>query len=106
MKGKRYPIEQKICILREADRSGKTIMYVCREQQISEQTFHRWKKEFGRMEGDQAMQAKELQKENARLKRRHPRRDLSAKAFRFWETPCLSGSCAWSVNHRERHFLD
>jgi len=55
MKGKRYPIEQKICILREADRSGKAIMYVCREQQISEQTFHRWKKEFGRMEVDQAM---------------------------------------------------
>jgi putative transposase len=69
MKGKRYSTEQKIRILREAERTDKTILYVCREQQISEQTFHRWKKEFGMMEVDQAKQLKELQKENARLKR-------------------------------------
>jgi len=55
--------------LREAERSDKTILDVWREQQISEQTFHRWKKEFGMMEVDQAKQLKELQKENARLKR-------------------------------------
>ncbi len=69
MKGKRYTTEQKIRILREAEKSDKTILDVCREQQISEQTFHRWKKEFGMMEVDQAKQLKELQKENARLKR-------------------------------------
>ncbi|MBT7864863.1 MAG: transposase [Opitutales bacterium] len=44
-------------------------MDVCRQQQISEQTFYRWKKEFGMMEVDQAKQLKALQKENARLKR-------------------------------------
>ena len=44
-------------------------MEVCLEQQISEQTFHRWKKEFGMMEVDQAKQLKALQRENARLKR-------------------------------------
>ena len=69
MKGKRYTTEQKIRILREAERSDKTILDVCREQRISEQTFHRWKKEFGMMEVDQAKQLKELQKENARLTR-------------------------------------
>ena len=69
MKGKRYATEQKIRILREAGKSDKTILAVCREQQISEQTFHRWKKELGMMEIDQAKQLKELQKENARLKR-------------------------------------
>ncbi|MAM92154.1 MAG: hypothetical protein CMI15_11880 [Opitutaceae bacterium] len=69
MKGKRYTTEQKIRILREAERSDKTILDVQCEQQISEQTFHRWKKEFGIMEVDQAKQLKELQKENARLKR-------------------------------------
>ncbi len=69
MKGKRYTTEQKIRILREAEKSDKTILDVCREHQISEQTFHRWKKEFGMMEVDQAKQLKELQKENARLKR-------------------------------------
>ena len=68
MKGKRYTTEQKIRILREAD-TGKTIQDVCRENNISEQSFHRWKKEFGMMDQDQAKQLKELQKENARLKR-------------------------------------
>ena len=69
MKGKRYSTETKIRILREAEGSDKTIQDVCRARQISEQTFHRWKREFGMMEVDQAKQLKELQKENSRLKR-------------------------------------
>ena len=68
MKGKRYTTEQKIGILRQSD-TGKTVQEVCREQGVSEQTYYRWKKEFGMMELDQAKQLKELQKENARLKR-------------------------------------
>ena len=68
MKGKRYTTEQKIRILREAERADKTIIEACREQGISEQTFHRWKKEFGMMQLDQAKRLKELEKENARLK--------------------------------------
>jgi len=60
MKGKRYPTEQKIRILREAEQSGRTILDVCRAHQISEQTFHRWKREFGMLEVDQAKQLKEL----------------------------------------------
>ena len=55
--------------MREAERAGKTIVDVCREHQISEQTFHRWKREFGMLEVDQAKQLKELKKENERLKR-------------------------------------
>ena len=69
MKGKRYTTEEKIRILREADMGGRTILDLCRERKISEQTFHRWKREFGMLEVDQAKQLKELQKENARLKR-------------------------------------
>ena len=69
MKAKRYTTEQKIRILREAERADKTIIEVCREKGISEQTFHRWKKEFGMMQLDQAKRLKELEKENARLKR-------------------------------------
>lgn len=69
MKGKRYTTEQKIRILRSADEAGATILDVCRKAGISEQTFHRWKREFGMMDLDQAKQLKELQKENARLKR-------------------------------------
>jgi putative transposase len=51
------------------DIAGRKIQDVCRERQSSEQTFHRWKREFGMLEVDQAKQLKELQKENARLKR-------------------------------------
>ncbi len=46
MKGKRHTTEQKIRILREAD-SGKSIVEASREHNISEITFHRWKKPFG-----------------------------------------------------------
>ena len=69
MKRKRYTTEQKIRILREAESAGRSIVEVCRERAISEQTFHRWKREFGMMKLDQAKRLKELQKENARLKR-------------------------------------
>ena len=69
MKRKRHTTEEKIRILREADTTGRTIQDVCRERKITEQTFHRWKREFGMMEVDQARQLKELKKENARLKR-------------------------------------
>ena len=69
MKGIRYSTEQKIRILREAEGSGKKIQDVCRDHQISEQTFYRWKRESGMLEISQAKQLKELQRENARLKR-------------------------------------
>ncbi len=52
MPGKRHTTEQKVRILREAEQAGKTIVDVCREHQISEQTFHRWKSEFGMLEVD------------------------------------------------------
>ena len=68
MKGKRYTTEEKIRMLREADK-GKTILEACRENNSSEQTFHRWKREFGMIDVDQAKRMKELEKENARLKR-------------------------------------
>ena len=46
MKGKRCITEDKIRILREAD-SGKVILEVCQEHNISEVRFHRWKRQFG-----------------------------------------------------------
>ncbi|XOV71694.1 MAG: transposase [Verrucomicrobiota bacterium] len=64
-----HSTEQKIRILREAEGSGRKIQDVCRDHQISEQTFYRWKREFGMLEISQAKQLKELQRENARLKR-------------------------------------
>jgi len=63
MKAKRYTTEQKIRILREAEKADESIVDVCREKGISELTFHRWKREFGMMKLDQAKQLKELQKD-------------------------------------------
>ena len=68
MKGKRYSTEDKIRILREAH-GGKTILEVCREANISEVTFHRWKQQFGQMEVNEARRLKELERENSELKK-------------------------------------
>lgn len=68
MKGKRYTTEEKIRILREAD-GERTILEVCRERNISEQTFHRWKRQFGMMEINEARRLKDLERENAELKK-------------------------------------
>ena len=46
MKGKSNTTEEKIRMLSQADK-GKTILEGCREKNLSEQTFHRWKREFG-----------------------------------------------------------
>jgi len=68
MKGKRYSTEDKIRILRQAD-AGHSIMEVCREHNISEVSFHRWKKQFGQMEVNEAKRMKELERENTELKK-------------------------------------
>jgi len=68
MIGKRYTTEDKIRILREVD-GGKTVQEVCREKNIAEQTFYRWKRTFGMMDVSEARQLKELQKENTELKK-------------------------------------
>lgn len=69
MKGKRYTTEEKIRILREADRGGKSIQDLCREENVSEVTFHRWKKQFGHMDINEARRLKELERENNELKK-------------------------------------
>jgi putative transposase len=68
MKGKRYTTEEKVRILRETDK-GKSIIEVCREHNISEVTVHRWKKQFGQMEVNEAKRLKELERENTELKK-------------------------------------
>jgi len=68
MKNKRHTTEEKIRILRQAD-GGKAIVEVCREHNISEVTFHRWKKQFGHLDINEARRLKELEKENSELKK-------------------------------------
>jgi len=68
MKGKRYTTEEKIRVLREADK-GQSITEVCREHNLSQVTFQRWKRQFGLMEVNEARGLKELERENAELKK-------------------------------------
>ena len=69
---RRHTPEQIITALREAEvglANGKTAAMVSRELGISEQTYYRWRKEFGGMKVDQARRLKDLERENAHLKR-------------------------------------
>ena len=68
MKGKRYTEEQIIRILREAE-AGKSVAQVCREHGVSEFSFYRWRNKFGGMDVSEARRLRELEAENARLKR-------------------------------------
>ena len=68
MKGKTYSTEEIIRILRQAD-GGDTAQALCRGHNISEQTFYRWKKKYCAMELADAKRLKELEKENAELKK-------------------------------------
>ncbi len=72
MKGKKHKPEQIIRKLREADAmlaAGKTIGQVCQALEISEQTFHRWRNQYGGMKSEEAKRLKELEDENKRLKK-------------------------------------
>ena len=68
MKGKTHCTEGIIRIFRQAD-GGKTAQSVCREHNIFEQTYYRWKKKYGDMELADAKRLKELEKENSELKK-------------------------------------
>ena len=68
MSRKRFTPEQIIRKLREAEvalSKGQTVGQACRQLEIGEQTYYRWRKEYGGMKFSQAQRMKELQKENA-----------------------------------------
>jgi len=72
MARRRFTSEQIITMLREAEvlvNQGSTVIEVARKLGIAEQTYYRWCKEYGGMRVDQAKRLKELEQENARLKR-------------------------------------
>ena len=71
-KGKRHTAEQIIKKLREADTmlaAGKTIGQVVQVLEVSEQTFHRWRNQYGGMKAEEAKRLKQLEQENKRLKK-------------------------------------
>jgi putative transposase len=68
VKRKRFSVEQIVAILKQAE-VGVPVVELCRQAGITEQTFYRWKKQYVGLEIDQVRQLKQLQEENARLKK-------------------------------------
>jgi transposase-like protein len=72
MPKKRNNAEQAVTKLRQIDvpvAQGRTVGQACKEAEISEQSYYRWRKEGGGLDIEQAKRFKELERENARLKR-------------------------------------
>jgi len=69
---KRYTETQIVAKLRQADvliGKGNTVPEVCREIEVSQQTYYRWRQKYGGMSPEMVKELKQLQKENARLKK-------------------------------------
>ena len=69
---RRYKPEQIVNLLRQIEvgiANGKTTPQACKEAEITQQTYYRWRKEYGGLKLDQAKRLKELEKENSKLKR-------------------------------------
>lgn len=72
MARKRYTAEQIVAKLREAEveiAKGMSVAQVCKKLEIADQTYYKWRREYGGMRTDQAKRLKELERENARLKK-------------------------------------
>ncbi len=84
MKRRRHTPEQIIRKLREAERmlgEGKQVPEVAKELEISEQTFHRWRNQYGGMKADDVKRLKELEKENRELKQIVADKELDIRAY-------------------------
>jgi putative transposase len=82
---RRHTPEQIVRKLREADRllnEGADVAAVARHLEVSEQTYHRWRVQFGGMKPDDVKRLKELEAENARLKRIVADKELEIYALR------------------------
>ncbi len=69
---RKHTPEQVVRKLAQADRmlgEGKTVADVCRELQVAEQTYYRWRNQFGGLKAEDAKRLRELERENAALKR-------------------------------------
>jgi len=72
MSKKRHTAEEIVTKLREADvllAKGQSIGEACRQLQISDQTYYKWRKEYGGLQVDQAMRFKAREQENTRLRK-------------------------------------
>ena len=82
MKKNRYSAEQIVKILQEAEKGVETVGDVCRRHEVSEATFYRWRRVYGDMKVPEVRRLRELEQENARLKRLVAERDLEIDAMK------------------------
>jgi putative transposase len=85
VKRRRNTPEQVIRKLREADRllgDGKTVPEVAKALEVSEATYHRWRNQYGGMKADDVKRLKELERENATLKRIVADKELEVVALK------------------------
>ena len=71
-RGQKTSAEQVVLKLRQIEvqtAQGKSLSLACKEAEISEQSYYRWRKEYGGLQVDQARKMKDLERENARLRR-------------------------------------
>ena len=80
MKREQFSPERIIAILQQAEKGEQSMATICREQGIAEVTFYRWRKKYGGMSVSEAARLRELERENARLKRLLAERDLELDA--------------------------
>jgi len=82
VKTSQFSAEQIVKILEQAERPEVSISAICREHGISETTFYRWRRAYGGMSVNETQRLKELEKENARLKRLLAERVLEVDAMK------------------------
>ena len=82
MKAGEMTDEQIVGILQEAERGEKKVADLCREKALSANTFYVWKRKFGALQTSDVKRLRELERENARLKRLLAERDLDIDILR------------------------
>ena len=108
VKRRRHTPEQIVRKLREVDRlvgEGQTVAEAAKQVEISEQTYHRWRNQYGGMKADDARRLRELERENARLKRLVADKELELDALREiakgnWSLCVKQEPCAERVHPR------
>lgn len=82
MKKGQFTQEQIVRILQQAEKAEKTVAELCREHGITQQTYYRWRRVYGGLDVSDAKRLKELESENARLKKLLAERDLAVDAMK------------------------